>query len=290
MTKRIPPTGESGSPESTLTSAIRQLTTNSDADSVTGETKSLLNENPSNTMASTSNEDPTSIKNSLFTSQMRRLNRELPISDVYHDRNIGLGMAPPLSTLILASNMQVVQVDHHSSDSESGGRLSKASSTTSPPVATVSSGVSSNIQPLNMQNLMSANAAGLEESFGNIDNLSVIEDAHKRNSLASSARTVIIKDTSPPSTTTDGTVVLNPKNNPALIDQQCKRQTQRPPQIPPRPQEQPWYNVGLYGHYHGNNVPRDEGDGRSMTDSQYSGCSPNNGNKALLNKNLNHHR
>jgi len=212
---------------------------------------------------------------------MRRLNRELPISDVYHDRNIGLGMAPPLSTLILASNLQVVQVDHHSSDSESGGRISKASSTTSPSVT-----AASNVQPLNIQNLMSANAAGLEESFGNIDNLSVIEDAHKRNSLASSARTVIIKDTSPPSTTTDGAVVLNPKN-PAI--DQCKRQTQRPPQIPPRPQEQPWYNVGLYGHYHGN-VPRDEGDGRSMTDSQYSGCSPNNGNKALLNKNLNHHR
>merc|ERR1719273_2352934 len=206
-----------------------------------------------------------------------RLNRELPISDVYHDRNIGLGMAPPLSTLILANNLQVVQVDHHSSDSESGGRLSKASSATS-----------ANIQPLNMQNLMNANAAGLEESFGNIDNLSVIEDAHKRNSLASSARTVIIKDTSPPSTTTDGStavLALNPKNNPGIE----KRQTHRPPQIPPRPQDQPWYNVGLYGHFHGN-VPRDEGDGRSMTDSQYSGCSPNNGNKALLNKNLNHHR
>jgi hypothetical protein len=48
LIKRIPPTGESGSPESTLTSAIRQLTTNtSDVDSIS-ETRSLLNENPAN--------------------------------------------------------------------------------------------------------------------------------------------------------------------------------------------------------------------------------------------------
>ena len=231
--KRVPPTGESGSPESTLTAAIKQMTTSDDSAS---DTKSLQSEGMGEQ----------GLKNSLMTSQMRRLNRELPISDVYHDRNIGLGIAPPLSKLILANNLQVVQVDHHSSDSESGG-LSKASST-------------NNVQPLNMQNLMSANAAGLEESFGNIDNLSVIEDAHKRNSLASSARTVIIKDTSPPSTNSE---------------KEFKRQVQRPPQIPIRPQEA-WYNAGLYDHYHGI-VPRDEGDGRSMTDSQYSGCSPNNG-------------
>ena len=273
VTKRIPPTGESGSPESTLTSAIRQLTTNtSDVDSIS-ETRSLLNENPAN--PTTANAD-SNIKGPMFqASQMGgRLNRELPISDVYHDRNIGLGIAPPLSTLILANNLQVVQVDHHSSDSELSGRVSKASSS--------SMAAPANIQPLNMQNLMSANAAGLEESFGNIDNLSVIEDAHKRNSLASSARTVIIKDTSSPPSTTDG--AISKFTNP----DECKRQTARPPQIPPRPQE-PWYNVGLYGHYHGS-VPRDEGDGRSMTDSQYSGCSPNNVNKPLGNKNLNHHR
>ena len=55
------------------------------------------------------------LKESIFKSQMRRLNRELPISDVYHERNIGLGMAPPLSKLIMTNNLQVVQVDHHSS-------------------------------------------------------------------------------------------------------------------------------------------------------------------------------
>ena len=58
------------------------------------------------------------LKESIFKSQMRRLNRELPISDVYHERNIGLGMAPPLSKLIMTNNLQVVQVDHHSSGNQ----------------------------------------------------------------------------------------------------------------------------------------------------------------------------
>ncbi len=220
VTKRVPPTGESGSPESTLTAAINKLTVDTDSAS---ETKSVLSE------------EPEQVKD--FSSQIRRLNREVPISDVYHDRNIGLGMAPPLSKLILANNLQVVQVDHHSSDSES---------------------VSSNVQPLNMQNLMTANA-DLEESLNSIDNLSVIEDAHKRNSLASSARTVIIKDTSPPAT------AIMP---PPIMKEVPKEIIKRP--LPPTRQE-PWYNAGLYGHFHA----RDEGDGRSMTDSQYSGCSPN---------------
>ena len=121
----------------------------------------------------------------------------------------------------------------------------------------------------------------LEESFGNIDNLSVIEDAHKRNSLASSAKTVIIKETPPQS-------LDEPRENTSIIpaasaavaaasssstiststasNSKHVHYHQRPP-VPPRSQE-PWYNAGLYGHYHGP-VTRDEGDGRSMTDSQY---------------------
>ena len=126
----------------------------------------------------------------------------------------------------------------------------------------------------------------LEESFGNIDNLSVIEDAHKRNSLASSAKTVIIKETPPqsldleprgenpitssimptlsaPAPSTSSTVSTS-----SIITPNSKHvhYHQRPP-VPPRSQE-PWYNAGIYGHYHGP-VTRDEGDGRSMTDSQY---------------------
>ena len=90
--------GESGSPENTYNASI------SDTSSVKSD------QQPSE--ASGGEQE---LKESIFKSQMRRLNRELPISDVYHERNIGLGMAPPLSKLIMTNNLQVVQVDHHSS-------------------------------------------------------------------------------------------------------------------------------------------------------------------------------
>ena len=52
-----------------------------------------------------------------------------------------------------------------------------------------------------------------------------------------------------------------------------KRRTARPP-VPPKPavghSQEPW--LGLMKPEL--KSPRDEGDGRSMTDSQYSGCSP----------------
>ena len=195
------------------------------------------------------------LKESIFKSQMRRLNRELPISDVYHERNIGLGMAPPLSKLIMTNNLQVVQVDHHSSDGSETGSLHQP-------------------QPLSMQSLLNATRA-MEESFGNIDNLSVIEDAHKRNSLASSAKTVIIKETPPqsldePRETNSSVSINSSTNSNSSNSSKHVHYHQRPP-VPPRSQE-PWYNAGLYGHYHGP-VTRDEGDGRSMTDSQYR-CVP----------------
>ena len=91
--------GESGSPENTYNASSM-----SDTSSVKSEQQQ-----------STASGGEQELKESIFKSQMRRLNRELPISDVYHERNIGLGMAPPLSKLIMTNNLQVVQVDHHSS-------------------------------------------------------------------------------------------------------------------------------------------------------------------------------
>nr|XP_018917333.1 PREDICTED: tetratricopeptide repeat protein 28 [Bemisia tabaci] len=45
------------------------------------------------------------IQDQILATQLRRLNRELTptISEVYHERNIGLGLAPPLSKLLLPS-------------------------------------------------------------------------------------------------------------------------------------------------------------------------------------------
>lgn len=49
-----------------------------------------------------------SIQDSILASQLRHINRELTptISEVYHERSIGLGLAPPLSKLLLNSNGQ----------------------------------------------------------------------------------------------------------------------------------------------------------------------------------------
>lgn len=44
-----------------------------------------------------------SIQDHIIATQMSRLNREMPISDVYHERNMGLGLAPPLSELLVNS-------------------------------------------------------------------------------------------------------------------------------------------------------------------------------------------
>ena len=44
-----------------------------------------------------------SIQDHIIATQMNRLNREMPISDVYHERNMGLGLAPPLSELLVTS-------------------------------------------------------------------------------------------------------------------------------------------------------------------------------------------
>lgn len=49
---------------------------------------------------------PSSLHDTILATQLRHINRELTptISDVYHERNIGLGLAPPLSKLLLNQN------------------------------------------------------------------------------------------------------------------------------------------------------------------------------------------
>ncbi|KAK2714191.1 hypothetical protein QYM36_008675, partial [Artemia franciscana] len=44
-----------------------------------------------------------SIQDHILANQINRLNRELPITDVYHERRVGIGIAPPLSKLLLAN-------------------------------------------------------------------------------------------------------------------------------------------------------------------------------------------
>lgn len=52
----------------------------------------------------------------ILNTQLRHLSQELPISDVYHDRNVGLGLAPSLSKILATDNINVLTDDQHTSD------------------------------------------------------------------------------------------------------------------------------------------------------------------------------
>ena len=73
------------------------------------------------------------IQDHIIATQMNRLNREMPISDVYHERNMGLGLAPGLAELLVTS-----QQGGSSTASSIGGLMGGVG-----PVATSSSVASS---------------------------------------------------------------------------------------------------------------------------------------------------
>lgn len=100
---------------------------------VVEKTKSDVNEETSSTTAvaaaatattvteKTSNkvfeQKTASLHDTILATQLRHINRELTptISEVYHERNIGLGLAPPLSKLLLNQNNQITQQTDNSS-------------------------------------------------------------------------------------------------------------------------------------------------------------------------------
>ena len=199
VTTRVPPTGGSGSSSSSGTFSPQ-------TDTKTAPGAGIKD---GDMMRS----DVADIKEHIKATQMRKINRELPISEVYHERSIGLGLAPPLSKLIMSNNIAVAQVDHHQVPATNNDQ-----------------------QPV--------------DNMSNLDNLSVIEDAHP----SSSRRT---------------------------------QKKPRPP-VPPKPVSEPWLSSSSgVNHMMKNDMKhlhpptaRDDGDGRSMTDSQYSGCSPSGAGSA----------
>lgn len=245
VVKRVPPTGESDSPENTVSRHPEGLRKQSE--NFGRRDKSLESAEILAAVSSVLKQHPTP-------------KRDPPvISEVYHERSLGLGLAPPLSKLILSNNLQVVQVDHHS-DSDSNEKVSPLNSLTATITSLTSKGPSSFCYD------------GDHESFGNFDNLTAIEDAHQRNSFA----------------------LANP---PIKLPDNHNHPKARPP-VPPKPSttsmspDTNWYmntkpsilsptspggnHIHPANHHHGtfNFHQRDEGDGRSMSDSQYSGCSP----------------
>ena len=280
VVKRVPPTGESGSPDSTLVSNVKPLPMVPPIRNAFADTS--YQSMPDNISAADSSFSASQASAATSTPLKSQVKRETPIiSEVYHERNLGLGLAPPLSKLILSNNLQVVAVDHHS-DSDTNEKPSPISLPSMAPIQGPS------IASLGPSSYLGANLIiddGEEgESFGNFDNLTAIEDAHQRNSFASSAHTVI------------------PSAHTAISSVTAEKPKARPP-VPPKPAVEPnWYMntsdsslspTGLppaavvsghihpphhHAHHHPHNGfnlhQRDEGDGRSMSDSQYSGCSP----------------
>ncbi len=250
VTRRVPPTGESDSPENTMNSGNKRssminaetasVTTTSSAntfiiksdDGGYGHTvgHKKLDSNASSSAAAIDLSE-INIHDSIRSTQLRRLtrdNNQYPIGETFQDSHqSGLGLAPPLSTIIMSNNLQVVQVDHHS-DSEGSSKNTS---------------------------LHRPNGPTKEESLNNFDNASAIEAVH----LKSASR---------------------------LQDPPSKR---RPP-IPPKPPAE--WNGGSTAPFPpvpaARPMARDEGDGRSMTDSQYSGYSPN-GQPPKLNGHHHHH-
>ena len=187
---REPPTGESNSPKGSLTKPAKTQDKN----------------------------DGVIIKKESHVDQMSTKLRNMPLSEVYHERSIGLGLAPPLSKLIMSNTIAVAQVDHHASQ--------------------------------NMDN----DSSIATDNMSNFDNLSAIEDAL-------------------PVTRRMSRPTVSKKPDFSWQNGISQRQRISSP---------PFMNPSSIG-FNKNDIPlgsipkRDEGDGRSMTDSQYSGYSPNAG-------------
>lgn len=174
-----------------------------------------------------------SVQDHIIASQISRLNRETPISDVYHDRNVGLGLAPPLSKLLLTTHS--LKEDY---------------------------GVTGDLE----------SKTGSEESFGTFDKLSIADELSPPLTIAP------IKPKPPPPpvppkrfsagkswggsphTSKFGPIsAVNIEENFINNDSNNGINNTRPEFI---------ISGGL------ELCKRDEGDGRSMTDSNYSGYSP----------------
>lgn len=70
----------------------------------------------------------------VLNTQLRHLSQELPISDVYHDRNVGLGLAPSLSKILAADNISMLNEDQNLCENILQPRVSQKHSRPKPPL------------------------------------------------------------------------------------------------------------------------------------------------------------
>jgi len=170
VVKRVPPTGESGNPETVLAPKLVETEAKPRPAAVAAPSRNVYAD------ISYSAKVPSDASGSSGQPlKQQQVKRETPvISEVYHERNLGLGLAPPLSKLILSNNLQVVQVDHHS-DSDSNDKPTPISLPSLVPIQAPS------VSSLGPSSYMSAGLVieNEDESFVNFDNLTAIEDAHQ---------------------------------------------------------------------------------------------------------------
>ena len=212
----------------------------------------------SNVSGVNSNGSRNNIQDHIIATQMNRLNREMPISDVYHERNMGLGLAPGLAELLVTSQQQQQQTGSSSS------------------IGLV--GVMGGVGPV----ATSSSVASSEDVFSSFDQISLADTATE---LSDKADLAALKSS--------------------------VGYAKRPPPRPAKPNgghhssassTSSWSN-GAAGYHHVGSrqrmsvfsdssdggadltsaafrqsmlemTRRDEADGRSMTDSNYSGYSP----------------
>ena len=103
-----------------LKSTIEALSSVNTADQEMDTSSTIYSLRPGEDMSGVqlSNSGSRSIQDHIIATQMNRLNREIPISDVYHERNMGLGLAPPLSELLVSSASASVSITPASASSD----------------------------------------------------------------------------------------------------------------------------------------------------------------------------
>lgn len=189
-----------------------------------------------------------SIQDHIIATQMSRLNREMPISDVYHEYNMSLGLAPPLSELLVTSAAAV------------------AASTSSAGPAT---GANSSI-------------ASSEDVFSSFDQISLadtVTELSDKADLASGMKSVTYTKRPPPR---PSKIHSSTWGTPASYHHGGRQHHQATRMGGAFDASSP-ESVDMMTLRHGvlDMTRRDEADGRSMTDSNYSGYSPHRNLKLM---------
>ncbi len=181
---------------------------------------------------------------------MSRLNREMPISDVYHEYNMSLGLAPPLSELLVTSAAAAAA----NQSSTSTGQTSTAAN--------------------------SSVASSDQDVFSSFDQISLadtVTDISEKADLAAGLKSVSYSKRPPPrplkhhwtSSSTSSSNTYQPARHRMSVFDASSPESDVMSMASPTALTLRHGGSGMLDM-----TRRDEADGRSMTDSNYSGYSP----------------